>query len=87
MAFPDDLFRDGEAIADTKAPEGPIEERWGKRKFGANPISPHRTGSTPRSFLRERIRTMNHFSVYRMDSPTSSEQVQQHLMLRPSLPW
>ena len=40
MAFPDDLFRDGEAIADTKAPEGPIEERWGKRKFCAKLVNP-----------------------------------------------
>jgi succinate dehydrogenase / fumarate reductase flavoprotein subunit len=40
MAFPDDLFRDGEPIADTKAPAGPIEERWGKRKFGAKLVNP-----------------------------------------------
>src|SRR6478672_6787288 len=40
MAFTDDLYRDGDPIADTKAPAGPIEERWGKRKFSARLVNP-----------------------------------------------
>ena len=27
------LYREGESIQDTKAPGGPIEQRWTKRKF------------------------------------------------------
>ncbi|MER7210844.1 fumarate reductase/succinate dehydrogenase flavoprotein subunit [Streptosporangium sp. NPDC000239] len=30
----------GEPIRDTKAPEGPIEDRWEKRKFGAKLVNP-----------------------------------------------
>ena len=33
-------FTEGSPIADTKAPEGPIEERWGKRRFGAKLVNP-----------------------------------------------
>jgi succinate dehydrogenase / fumarate reductase flavoprotein subunit len=40
MAFTEDLYSDGAPIADTKAPAGPIEERWGKRKFGAKLVNP-----------------------------------------------
>jgi succinate dehydrogenase / fumarate reductase flavoprotein subunit len=40
MAFTEDLYSDGAPIADTKAPAGPIEERWGKRKLGANLVTP-----------------------------------------------
>ncbi len=34
------LFTEGEPIRDTKAPGGPIEERWDKRRFGARLVSP-----------------------------------------------
>jgi succinate dehydrogenase / fumarate reductase flavoprotein subunit len=34
------LFTEGEPIRDTKAPEGPIEERWDKRRFGGKLVNP-----------------------------------------------
>ncbi|MDO5026043.1 MAG: fumarate reductase/succinate dehydrogenase flavoprotein subunit [Trueperella sp.] len=34
------LYREGEPIADTKAPSGPLAERWEKRKFGARLVNP-----------------------------------------------
>ncbi|MFC4012303.1 fumarate reductase/succinate dehydrogenase flavoprotein subunit [Nonomuraea purpurea] len=33
-------YTEGPDIQDTKAPEGPIEERWEKRKFGAKLVNP-----------------------------------------------
>ncbi|MEU6717804.1 fumarate reductase/succinate dehydrogenase flavoprotein subunit [Nonomuraea sp. NPDC046802] len=33
-------YTEGPEIQDTKAPEGPIEERWEKRKFGAKLVNP-----------------------------------------------
>ncbi|MCF6469704.1 fumarate reductase/succinate dehydrogenase flavoprotein subunit [Nonomuraea sp. MG754425] len=33
-------FTEGPEIRDTKAPEGPVEERWEKRKFGAKLVNP-----------------------------------------------
>ncbi|MEU8273290.1 fumarate reductase/succinate dehydrogenase flavoprotein subunit [Microbispora bryophytorum] len=33
-------YRVGEPIRDTKAPEGPIEERWDKRRFSAKLVNP-----------------------------------------------
>ncbi|MFC3818961.1 fumarate reductase/succinate dehydrogenase flavoprotein subunit [Planomonospora venezuelensis] len=33
-------YAEGEPIRDTKAPEGPIEDRWEKRKFGAKLVNP-----------------------------------------------
>lgn len=33
-------FREGEPVKDTKAPEGPIEDRWEKRKFSARLVNP-----------------------------------------------
>lgn len=33
-------YTEGPEIRDTKAPEGPIEERWEKRKFGAKLVNP-----------------------------------------------
>ena len=30
----------GDPIADTKAPEGPIEERWDKRRFATKLVNP-----------------------------------------------
>ncbi|MEV0591580.1 fumarate reductase/succinate dehydrogenase flavoprotein subunit [Nonomuraea cavernae] len=33
-------YVEGEPIRDTKAPAGPIEERWEKRKFGAKLVNP-----------------------------------------------
>ena len=35
-----DLWNDGEPIADTAAPDGPIETRWERRKFGAKLVNP-----------------------------------------------
>ncbi|MEH1094529.1 fumarate reductase/succinate dehydrogenase flavoprotein subunit [Micromonospora sp. CPCC 205739] len=35
-----DLFIEGDPIADTKAPEGPIEKRWGTRRFEAKLVNP-----------------------------------------------
>ena len=40
MTVTDDLFSDGDPIADAKAPGGPIEDRWGQRKFGAKLVNP-----------------------------------------------
>ncbi len=34
------LYTDGKPIADSKAPEGPIEARWTKRKFEAKLVNP-----------------------------------------------
>ena len=34
------LYREGEPIVDTKAPNGDIGARWGKRKFEARPVNP-----------------------------------------------
>src|SRR3954452_21144848 len=34
------LYTEGEPIADTKAPNGPIESRWNKRKFEASLVNP-----------------------------------------------
>ncbi|MBD3144985.1 fumarate reductase/succinate dehydrogenase flavoprotein subunit [Microbispora bryophytorum] len=34
------MYRVGEPIRDTKAPEGPIEERWDKRRFSAKLVNP-----------------------------------------------
>ncbi|SJM57864.1 Succinate dehydrogenase flavoprotein subunit [Actinomycetales bacterium JB111] len=39
-ALTDNLYREGEPIADTKAPDGPIAERWGKRQFSAKLVNP-----------------------------------------------
>ncbi|BAK34670.1 succinate dehydrogenase flavoprotein subunit [Microlunatus phosphovorus NM-1] len=36
----DSLYVDGPDIGDTKAPAGPIEERWDKRRFGAKLVNP-----------------------------------------------
>ncbi|SDY37310.1 succinate dehydrogenase subunit A [Micromonospora pattaloongensis] len=35
-----DLFITGEPIADTKAPDGPIETRWERRRFSAKLVNP-----------------------------------------------
>jgi succinate dehydrogenase / fumarate reductase, flavoprotein subunit len=35
-----DLYTEGDPLADTKAPEGPIEERWDKRRFSAKLVNP-----------------------------------------------
>lgn len=37
---PEDYFSLGEEIRDTKAPEGPIEGKWAKRKFEAKLVNP-----------------------------------------------
>ncbi|MBG0833483.1 fumarate reductase/succinate dehydrogenase flavoprotein subunit [Planomonospora sp. ID67723] len=34
------FYTEGEPIRDTKAPEGPIEDRWEKRKFAAKLVNP-----------------------------------------------
>ncbi|MBB2913474.1 succinate dehydrogenase / fumarate reductase flavoprotein subunit [Streptosporangium becharense] len=34
------MYTEGEPIRDTKAPDGPIEERWEKRKFSAKLVNP-----------------------------------------------
>ncbi|MBW3085597.1 Fumarate reductase flavoprotein subunit [Austwickia sp. TVS 96-490-7B] len=34
------LYREGEPVKDTKAPGGPIEQRWTKRKFEAKLVNP-----------------------------------------------
>ncbi|WP_373294347.1 fumarate reductase/succinate dehydrogenase flavoprotein subunit [Planobispora rosea] len=34
------FYTEGEPIRDTKAPEGPIEDRWEKRKFSAKLVNP-----------------------------------------------
>ncbi|MEU6039280.1 fumarate reductase/succinate dehydrogenase flavoprotein subunit [Actinomadura sp. NPDC047616] len=36
----DGFFTTGDPIADTKAPAGPIEERWTKRRFGVKLVNP-----------------------------------------------
>src|SRR5450756_1722094 len=36
----DGLYREGEPISDTKAPDGPLAERWSARVFGAHLVSP-----------------------------------------------
>jgi succinate dehydrogenase / fumarate reductase flavoprotein subunit len=36
----DGFYKSGEPIADTKAPAGPIEERWTTRKFQAKQVNP-----------------------------------------------
>ncbi|RRD43896.1 fumarate reductase/succinate dehydrogenase flavoprotein subunit [Buchananella hordeovulneris] len=36
----DGVYREGEPIADTKCPTGPLAERWEKRKFGARLVNP-----------------------------------------------
>ncbi|MEV4489492.1 fumarate reductase/succinate dehydrogenase flavoprotein subunit [Micromonospora coxensis] len=35
-----DLFTEGDPIADTKAPEGPVETRWERRRFEAKLVNP-----------------------------------------------
>ncbi|MER7333128.1 MULTISPECIES: fumarate reductase/succinate dehydrogenase flavoprotein subunit [unclassified Micromonospora] len=35
-----DLYTEGDPIADTKAPEGPIETRWERRRFEAKLVNP-----------------------------------------------
>ncbi|WP_341720210.1 fumarate reductase/succinate dehydrogenase flavoprotein subunit [Micromonospora sp. FIMYZ51] len=35
-----DLFTEGDPIADTRAPEGPIETRWERRRFEAKLVNP-----------------------------------------------
>jgi succinate dehydrogenase / fumarate reductase flavoprotein subunit len=35
-----DFWKDGEGIADTAAPDGPIETRWERRKFSAKLVNP-----------------------------------------------
>ncbi|GIH77361.1 succinate dehydrogenase flavoprotein subunit [Planobispora longispora] len=37
---PGTFYAEGEPIRDTKAPEGPIEDRWEKRKFSAKLVNP-----------------------------------------------
>lgn len=34
------LYRTGEPIADTKAPAGPISQKWEERKFLCSPCEP-----------------------------------------------
>ncbi len=34
------LYREGEPVSDTKAPQGPVEARWNKRKFDAALVNP-----------------------------------------------
>src|SRR5690606_19977945 len=36
----DSFYKSGEPIADTKAPAGPIEDRWTTRKFEAKQVNP-----------------------------------------------
>ena len=36
----DSLYTEGEPIKDTKAPEGPIADRWDKRRFNAKLVNP-----------------------------------------------
>ncbi len=38
--MPDRLYTEGDPVADTKAPEGPIETRWEARRFGARLVNP-----------------------------------------------
>jgi succinate dehydrogenase / fumarate reductase flavoprotein subunit len=39
-SLPDSLYTLGESIVDTKAPDGPIESRWERRRFGARLVNP-----------------------------------------------
>src|SRR5680860_231490 len=34
------LFTEGDPVADTKAPSGPIEQQWESRRFGAKLVNP-----------------------------------------------
>jgi len=36
----DGLYREGEPVSDTKAPDGPLADRWSSRVFGAHLVSP-----------------------------------------------
>jgi succinate dehydrogenase / fumarate reductase flavoprotein subunit len=38
--MPDTLFTEGAPVADAKAPDGPIETRWERRRFGARLVNP-----------------------------------------------
>jgi succinate dehydrogenase / fumarate reductase, flavoprotein subunit len=40
MALIDGLYSEGEKIADTKAPPGPVEQKWTTRKFEAALVNP-----------------------------------------------
>ena len=40
MALIDGLYREGEKIAGTKAPAGPIDRKWTTRKFEAALVNP-----------------------------------------------
>src|SRR5512139_1458639 len=40
MAFNESFYSSGEPVKDTKAPAGPVEERWSKRKFEAKLVNP-----------------------------------------------
>jgi succinate dehydrogenase / fumarate reductase flavoprotein subunit len=40
MSMSETFYTTGEPIADTKAPSGPIEDRWTKRKFEAKLVNP-----------------------------------------------
>ncbi|GAA0567270.1 fumarate reductase/succinate dehydrogenase flavoprotein subunit [Paractinoplanes ferrugineus] len=40
MILMNDFWQDGEGIADTAAPDGPIETRWERRKFTAKLVNP-----------------------------------------------
>ncbi|HSA52683.1 MAG TPA: fumarate reductase/succinate dehydrogenase flavoprotein subunit, partial [Yinghuangia sp.] len=45
MGYPE--YTAGEPIADTRAPAGPIAERWGRRRFEAKLVNPaNRRGRT-----------------------------------------
>jgi succinate dehydrogenase / fumarate reductase flavoprotein subunit len=36
----DGLYREGTPVRDTKAPDGPIDSRWSRRRFGARLVNP-----------------------------------------------
>ncbi len=38
--MPDTFYTEGEPVADRKAPDGPIETRWERRRFGAKLVNP-----------------------------------------------
>jgi succinate dehydrogenase / fumarate reductase flavoprotein subunit len=40
LTMTDSFYKSGEPIADTKAPKGPIEDRWTTRKFEAKQVNP-----------------------------------------------
>src|SRR3954467_2837765 len=40
MGTLNELFTEGEPIRDERAPDGPIEERWDKRRFGGKLVNP-----------------------------------------------